>query len=333
MPRPKPAKLLKLFAVILFSALWVYCSAILTILGSGTMLPWIVIALGLLGLAMRKRKIRWGFGAGALLCIAIVGVRAARSPSNDRVWEEHLSTAPSVSIEGDTITIEGVRNFEWNADGSFTPAWETRTYELSNLQGVDLLLEPFGPADLMAHSMLSFDFAHEGRLLLSIEARREQGEEYGIVPGGLNNFELIYILQTEQDGIGQRAHRGHNMYAFPIKNNPLRLRAFFLALCSTTNHLQHTPRFYRVVRDNCTTAWIQHADHLSNKPLGLQLDTILTGRVAHMLHNLRFIETDLPYKEMMEHFRIDHLVIEALEHEDFSTRIRAHRAPAGPRGT
>lgn len=294
----------------------------LTILGAGTDLPIIVVALLLAPALSLRRSPRYLAIALIAACLAIILYRSGLTPRNDRNWLTPLSVLPRCTLEADTLTIQDVRAFAWRPDLSFDPAWEMRSYPLSALRGVDLILEPFEHNPLMAHTMLSFDFAEHGRLLLSIEARQEVGERYGAIPGGLNQFELIYIFMDEQDGLGIRAHKRHELYSFPAVADPIRLRAFLLALCATANNLRDTPRFYRIVRDNCTTAWIQQADALAATPIGLQLDAILSGRVARLLHARGGIDTDLPYDQAKARFRIDHHIIENLGRDDFSARIR-----------
>ena len=216
-------------------------------------------------------------------------------------------------------------------DGTADPRWETRRYALAKLRGVDLVLEPLPGSSLMAHTMLSFDFGDDGRIVLSIEARKEEGEDYNALHGGLNRFELIYVFLDERDAYAARVHAGHELYAFPADVEPLRLRAFLLALCATTNNLRDQPRFYQIIRDNCTTAWIQHADHLSNRPAGLQLDTVFTGRVARLLHARGGLATDLSYDEACVRFRVDHRVLAALENPEFGAAIRSSLPdPAAP---
>ena len=307
------------------SALWMVGALLVTVLGVGSLLPGFVIGAGVVGLVVFRKRVRWSFGVALALCLAVVVWRSGATPRNDRAWQEQLTVAPTVSIDGATVTIEGVRDFEWRADGSYDARWETRRYGLDKLRAVEMVLEPFSYTPLMAHTMLSFDFGEDGRILLSIEARKEIGETYNPVIGGLNRFELIYLFLDERDAFGVRAHKGHELYSFPVVVDPLRLRAFFLALCTTANNLREAPAFYHIIRDNCTTAWVQQADHLAVRPAGLNIDTVLNGRIARMLHRKGAIDTDLPYEEARERFRIDGRVLESLGDPDFSEAIRAGR--------
>jgi hypothetical protein len=52
--------------------------------------------------------------------------------------QAEVSVAPHATINGDLIAIHGVRNFDYRTETDFTPRSETRTYDLSKLDSVDL---------------------------------------------------------------------------------------------------------------------------------------------------------------------------------------------------
>ena len=108
-----------------------------------------------------------------------------------------------------------------------------------------------------------------------------------------------------------------------FKVDPLSLRAFFLSLCRTADNLHRQPRFYHIIRDNCTTVWIEQADQLSVKPIGLRWESVANGLIAEFIFQRGLIETDLDYQEAKAAFRIDEAVKKVpLEAPDFSQKIR-----------
>src|SRR5262245_645612 len=76
-------------------------------------------------------------------------------PSHDRHWEPCVAVLPRARRDGDAVTIENVRNFEYRSLDDFTPRYETRTYHLSNLRGADIIFFNWGMA-LMSHPVLVF---------------------------------------------------------------------------------------------------------------------------------------------------------------------------------
>ncbi len=116
------------------------------------------------------------------------------SAIGSRMWRIRLmrrSTATS-------ITIHNVRNFDYRTETDFTPRWETRTYDLSKLDSVDLIAV-YWAGKAIAHIMVSFGFAGKDYLAVSIETRKEKGESYSTLAGFFRQYELYYVVADERD--------------------------------------------------------------------------------------------------------------------------------------
>src|SRR5262245_42343683 len=119
-----------------------------------------------------------------VIAVVLVGTWAFLNPSHDRNWSPEQNVLANARFNGDVAHLSGVRNFEWKGDTVFAPRWEERDYDLSTVATAWYILAPFssnwrGPA----HSFVSFGFEDGRYLALSVEARREKGEIYGIVTG------------------------------------------------------------------------------------------------------------------------------------------------------
>ncbi|MEM1209553.1 MAG: DUF4105 domain-containing protein, partial [Planctomycetota bacterium] len=251
---------------------------------------------------------------------------AVRSPSHDRAFRVDISVLPELSIADDTVHVTRLRNFERFADGTFEPRWEDRKYTLSKLRGVDMIVEPFALTELVAHTMLSFDFGDEGRLVLSIEARMETGETYGPVAGALRQFELGYFFIDERDALTVRgAKPGQALYAYPIRADPEHVQAVFRRVVAEANEILNEPRWYHIILDNCTTVWVRAVQRVRGEPFRLHRDIVLNGRIARGLHGIGVIDTDLPFEQAREKFRIDDAVREHFDDPDISSAVRAGR--------
>ena len=102
----------------------------------------------------------WAVGVVAMLAawrplwqpiVALLGAEALflawwfrLKPSNDRDWDPSMAVLPRAVIAGDAVTIENVRNLEYRSIDDFTPRYETRTYHLSNIRGVDVIFFDWG---------------------------------------------------------------------------------------------------------------------------------------------------------------------------------------------
>ena len=101
-------------------------------------------------------------------------------PRNDREWDPSVAVLPRAVIDGDTVTIENVRNNEYRSFDDYDARRETRTYHLSNLRGIDIIFFYWG-SEWICHPVLVFDFGPDGRICVSIEVRLRKGQKYAIV--------------------------------------------------------------------------------------------------------------------------------------------------------
>ncbi len=148
------------------------------------------------------RALKVALRASALVVLVYVCVR----PSNDRDWQPDVAVAPTIDIQGDRVTVHGVRNFHYRSETDFDAHWEDRTYDLSKLRSFDLVMSYWGPIDY-CHTFVSFGFEGGEQLACSVETRKEVGEEYSTFGGLYKRFELIYIFADERDVIGLRTNQ------------------------------------------------------------------------------------------------------------------------------
>jgi hypothetical protein len=106
--------------------------------------------------------------AGAIVLLAACWLTIR--PSNTRDWQPEVTEAPYAEIEGDRVVIHSFRNFDYISKTDFRPRWETKTVHLSNLRAVDFFTNYWG-STLICHTFVSFDFAPEGYVCISIETR------------------------------------------------------------------------------------------------------------------------------------------------------------------
>lgn len=242
-----------------------------------------------------------------LLMLIIVGTL---KPRNDLNWLVAHSILPKLTLSNNNITIQNYRNFEWrNTSEAKQTIWEHRSYDLSKLNQLDLVVEPFKDSDFLAHVMLRFHFQDQGTVIVSVEARQEKGESYGLIPGSFRQFEIIYIFGSERDLMDLRAyHRGTRLYAFPVKAERQFIVDLFKDLATAADQLRTEPQFYRSIRDNCTTTLVKHVDRHYERPIGLRYETIFPALTGKLLYDWDYMDTELTYKEAKEQFRVDHLI-------------------------
>ena len=123
------------------------------------------------------------------------------SASQDRTWLAEVERPARVEIDGDRLTIENVRNFDYRSEEDYAPRWETREYDLSKLRGVDLFFSTWG-SPLIAHTIASWDFGEDQHLAVSIETRKEVNAETST-----RAYPLKSCGNVVESANGQRWHR------------------------------------------------------------------------------------------------------------------------------
>lgn len=226
-------------------------------------------------------------------------------PSNDREWAVEFSRLAQIQISGQEMKVVNFRDFKRSPD-AVDPVFTAEVFDLSRLNQLHLIVEPFQDSDYLAHTMLRFGFADNKSLIVSVEARREEHETYNLLKGAFRQFELIYLFGSEADLLRLRAvFRKTRLYQYPIKADSKFMTDLLKDLARSANDLHERPRFYRSIRDNCTTTLVRHFDRLSPQRIGLRKETILPAMTGKLLYHMGYMDTNLSYEEAKEYFRID----------------------------
>ena len=243
------------------------------------------------------------------------------SPSNDREWLRDVAELPRAEIDGDRLVVHNVRNFEYRSEEDYTERWETREYDLSKLQGVDLFLSYWGSPHI-AHTIASWDFGDGRPLAISIETRKEVGEAYSAVLGFFRQFELYYVVADERDLVGLRTnHRGETVYLYRLTVHADVARAILLDYFEEINALDTEPVWYNAASHNCTTTIRHHVQHVARgNPLDWRL--LVNGYIDEMGYERGNLDTSLPFEELRARSDIGERARAAGDALDFSRRIR-----------
>ncbi|MGB1260094.1 MAG: DUF4105 domain-containing protein, partial [Akkermansiaceae bacterium] len=131
-------------------------------------------------------------------------------------------------------------------------------------------------------------------------SRREQGEEFSPFGGLYKIYELQYIFSTEEDIVFLRSHiRKETVRRYTLNAKPSQIREVFLASVKAQNALAETPKFYNVLRTNCTTSLRVLQPKEQRIPWDLRL--LFNGRLDSYLYEENFILTEgLPFEELRE---------------------------------
>ena len=264
---------------------------------------------------------------GILIAIifCIFGIVAlATQPLNNREWNEDQAILPRVDINGDSVSIFNIRNFEYASTTSYTARYYDKTFDLKKLQRVWYVVEPFEGIPGSAHTFLSFEFEGEQFVAISVEIRKEKGESYHPFKGLFNAYELMYVIADESDVIKLRSnHRKDLVYVYPIKTTPDKARMLFLDMVQRANDVALNPEFYNTLTNTCTTNIVQHIQKISPRIMPFfDVRILLPANSDKLAYDLGLIDTDLTFEQARLKFNINERAMRYANDPEFSVRIR-----------
>ncbi|HVX89400.1 MAG TPA: DUF4105 domain-containing protein [Gemmatimonadales bacterium] len=260
-------------------------------------------------------------GIGLVLAAGVVAWRLLRTPRDDRPWIPDQARVVTARFDGDRVHLGNIRDAD---PRTRAPAYIEGTYDLAALDSVWLVVAPFsenwrGPA----HTFVTFGFGDAKYLAISVEARREVGEEYGVVAGALDRFEVLYVVGTERDLIGRRIFDAEGpTYLYPIRATPAAIRTLFTDMVARAASLKEHPEYYNTFTNNCTSNLLHHVQPLLRDRIPTTFVTLLPGYADGVAKKLDLIADDADITTARDRYRVDGRGRPALDSADFSQVIR-----------
>jgi hypothetical protein len=286
---------------------------------------WALASLALI-VGFSLRRWRWrSLAAFLVLFIALLTAWKAIAPSNDREWEPENAVLAYATIDGDRITLHNIRNFDYRSETDFTPAYYDRTFDLRQLNAVDMFAVYWaGPA--IAHVFVSFGFADGAHVVFSIETRREKGQVYSSIAGFFRQYTLYYAVGDERDIVRVRTNYRTNpperVYLYRLRGTDAAARRLFLEYLRRINSLKEQAEWYNTLTSNCTNSiWLLTRLNPEHVPYSWKI--LLSGYLPQYLYEQGKLDTSVPFAELQRRAYINPLAQAADQAEDFSQRIRA----------
>ena len=279
-----------------------------------------LVLVTVLSLALIRPLLR-GLAISVLPIVAIALWWSSIPPSNSRDWTPDVARTARATFDGSHVTIQNVRNFNYRSENDYDQRWETRTYDLDRIQGLDLFISFWGPTEI-AHTIVSWDFDDGQHLAISIETRKEKGESYSALRGFFRQYELYYVVADERDLVGLRTnHRGEQVYLYRIRVPPAQARALLVDYLDEVNSLADHPEWYNALTQNCTTTIRGHTQHIGAAG-SFDWRMLVNGHLDELLYERGQIDTSLPFAEIKVRSDITDKAKAADDSPDFSAKIR-----------
>lgn len=231
------------------------------------------------------------FSLATLAVVMFVGL----TPSNQRNWQPEVSQMLDYSLaqDGKTLTLYNVRNFDWQTKTQYQVQWETRQYDLDKLQSLDFIAS-YWMGEPIAHTLVSFGFRDGKRVALSIEIRKQQGEEFSTWGGFFRNYEMIIVAADEKDIVYTRSNIRHeDVYIYPITVNQDDQKRLLLTYLDAAKSLKTQPQWYNTLIKNCTTEIFRLQEQV--KPVPWDYRILVSGYSPNYLYDIKAIDNKYPF--------------------------------------
>ena len=247
-------------------------------------------------------------------------------PSNDRPWDPEVTQTAWAEIDGDQVTIHNFRDFDYRTTTDFTPHWDTKTIDLSQVKAIDLFINYWGSA-WMAHPIVSFQVGDHDHVAFSIELRPQVDQKVSMLAGLYKVYGLIYLVGAERDLVRVRTNYRHeDIYLYRTTASPERSRAMFLDYVRSLNDLHQHPEFYNALTSNCTTNVRVHSVATApDKPPPWDWRILINGFADKMLYERGDFVGALPFADLKGQALINEKARAADQDPEFSRRIRESR--------
>jgi hypothetical protein len=289
--------------------------------------PWlraglgVLVAVGAVAALWLVRSRRWTVAAILGVFVVVLVTWLAILPSNERDWQPDVATLAFADIRGDRVIVHNVRNAEYRTETDYTVRLEDRTLDLTKLRSLDMFLVHWG-LPLIAHTILSWGFEGDRYLAISIETRKEAGEQYSALRGFFRQYELVFVVADERDVVRLRTNfRGEDVHVYRLDVTAAEARELLLRYLHEVNELRERPQWYNALTDNCTTA-IQRLARVGARRSWWSWKLFLNGYLDELAYDIGAIDRSLPFSVLRAKSHVNERAKAAADDPRFSVRIR-----------
>jgi hypothetical protein len=224
------------------------------------------------------------------------------------------------------VHVFNIRNFSYKTTKDYEPDYYDKTFDAGTIKKVNYVIEPFGILPGQAHVLLSFEFENETFLAISVEIRKKKGDEFYAYSCLYKNFELMYVIGSEEDLIQLRTtHRGDRVYMYSLNLSKEKAKELFLDMVYRANKLKDEPEFFKLLSNSCVSNVVTHINKVAPNSLPFIRTTLAPKKSDKVLHRRGLIDNSRPFEEVREKHYISGHARDVEDSSHFSKKIRRGR--------
>lgn len=257
-----------------------------------------------------------------VLCIFYIFI--VLQPTNRANWEVGYETLPRITIDGNLVGISNFRDNQILPDKNVSFNFVDRVVDVDKIRRAWFVVEPFEGSKGAAHTYFVFDFEDSEPLVVSVEARRQKGQQFSAFQGIFNQFGLIYVWGSEKDITGRRVLLEENkIYMYPLTISLKSTKQLFMQMITVTKDLENNPRFYNSLTSNCTNELAKVANSIRPGSIPWDISFWMPEYSPELLYKLGFIPNHRPFEQVKNNYEVSSIVKQVYFEPDFSIKLRS----------
>ena len=203
----------------------------------------------------------------------------------------------SADFHGNEVVVHNIRNCEYTTAEDYVLRYSTKRRS-GSIRSVDFIIVPFADLPQIAHVMLSFGFADDRYVAVSVEIRREKGKVIGRWLASSASTETMYVVADERDVLQLRTiHRLDDVFV----PHACHARASAVAVCGHAESRQEgsrrAPSF--TTRSQITVRPTSSTTSTSSRPTAspTTCSSVLPGYSDRMAYALGLLDTEKSFEE------------------------------------
>jgi hypothetical protein len=261
-----------------------------------------------------------------LILLILFGLYQAPQASNERNWTVDQKIMTTVRMVDDEVQLRNIRTFTYQSETEYERNYYDKILKVDDIVSVDFILSHFADWKGAAHAFLSFGFQGKEYIeyvAVSVEIRKEEGEEYSPFWGLFKQYELNYVVADERDVIRLRTNfREEPLYIFPIQVSKENIEALFLSMMERISRLETQPEFYNTLASSCMTNITDHVNGIAPETIPWNYKTVFPGYADEIAYELELVDTSISLEELRSQYLVNTKAKEYGDGERFSQMIR-----------